>query len=52
MDDEYIEDLIQWVHPHASDPNPFQYTEKENAEMLRLPRKECSCHRFSVDIPN
>ncbi|KIM49444.1 hypothetical protein M413DRAFT_108537 [Hebeloma cylindrosporum] len=40
VDDEYIQELIQWVHPHVSDPNPFEYTEKENAEMLRLPRKE------------
>ncbi|KAF8968360.1 SHQ1 protein-domain-containing protein [Flammula alnicola] len=34
------EQLIAWTHPHVSDDGVFQYTEKENAEMLRLPRKE------------
>ncbi|KAF8162917.1 SHQ1 protein-domain-containing protein [Crassisporium funariophilum] len=40
MDDEYIQDLLKWVHPHISDSSAFQYTEKENADILRLPRKE------------
>jgi protein SHQ1 len=41
-DDEYIKELIQWVHPHLSaTTTTFAYTEAENAAMLRLPRKEC-----------
>jgi len=40
MDDEYIQDLLEWNHPHISNQNAFQYTEKENMEMLRLPRRE------------
>jgi len=40
MDDEYIQELLDWTHPLTD--GPFEYTEKENAEMLRLPRKECS----------
>lgn len=42
MDDGYIQDLLKWDHPHVSNQTPFQYTEKENMEMLRLPRRECS----------
>ncbi|KAF9566264.1 SHQ1-domain-containing protein [Agrocybe pediades] len=40
MDDEYIQELLHWEHPHISDTSSFQYTEKENLTMLRLPRKE------------
>ncbi|KAJ4488170.1 SHQ1 protein-domain-containing protein [Lentinula aciculospora] len=40
-DDEYIRELIGWTHPYLSDSNTFAYTEKENATMLNLPRKEC-----------
>ncbi|KAF9476317.1 SHQ1-domain-containing protein [Pholiota conissans] len=40
MDDECIQELIAWTHPHISDKNTFQYTEQENAAVLRLPRKE------------
>lgn len=40
MDDEYIQALLEWIHPHISNRSPLQYTEKENMEMLRLPRKE------------
>ena len=40
-DDEYIQELIRWVHPHAEAHGDFQYTEEENSTMLRLPRKEC-----------
>ncbi|TFK90431.1 SHQ1-domain-containing protein, partial [Polyporus arcularius HHB13444] len=39
-DDEYIRELVSWSHPHATSTDEFQYTEKENAVMLRLPRKE------------
>lgn len=54
MDDEYIQELIAWTHPHISDQNPFQYTDKENMAMLRLPRKECSSLLSSCGdgIPN
>jgi len=40
MDDEYIQDLLEWVHPYISNQSVIEYTEKENMEMLRLPRKE------------
>ncbi|KAF8201459.1 SHQ1 protein-domain-containing protein [Pholiota molesta] len=39
MDDEYIQELIAWTHPHISDQNPFQYTDKENMAMLVYPGK-------------
>ncbi|KAI0781128.1 SHQ1-domain-containing protein [Trametes elegans] len=39
-DDEYIQELIAWPNPHATGTEDFQYTEKENLTMLRLPRKE------------
>ena len=51
MDDEYIQDLLEWVHPYISNQSVIEYTEKENMEMLRLPRRECqsfhdkSCYR-------
>ena len=41
MDDEFIQDLLKWVHPYTSNQSVIEYTEKENMEMLRLPRKEC-----------
>jgi protein SHQ1 len=42
MDDEYIEELLTWGHPHiVANMKSFEYSEKENAEILRLPRKEC-----------
>ncbi|PPQ78136.1 hypothetical protein CVT24_006421 [Panaeolus cyanescens] len=40
VDDEYIQELLHWENPYITDGSPFEYTEKENAEMLRLPRKE------------
>ena len=40
-DDEYIQELIRWTHPHTIPQVDFQYTESENMAMLRLPRKEC-----------
>ncbi|TBU32244.1 SHQ1-domain-containing protein [Dichomitus squalens] len=41
VDDEYIRELISWPNPHlTSPPEEFEYTEKENIVMLRLPRKE------------
>ncbi|KAG6831306.1 hypothetical protein H0H92_011513 [Tricholoma furcatifolium] len=39
-DDEYIRELLTWKHPHTDHSESFQYTEEENAAMLRLPRKE------------
>ncbi|KAJ3763760.1 SHQ1 protein-domain-containing protein [Lentinula raphanica] len=38
-DDDYIQELILWEHPHLSDANTA-FNEKENAAMLNLPRKE------------
>ncbi|KAF8911140.1 SHQ1 protein-domain-containing protein [Gymnopilus junonius] len=40
IDDEYIQELMAWKHPHVTDSNPVQYTEKENMTMLGLPRKQ------------
>ncbi|KAH6919073.1 SHQ1 protein-domain-containing protein [Coprinopsis sp. MPI-PUGE-AT-0042] len=39
-DDEYIQELLAWKHPYISAEGPFEYTEEENLEILRLPRKE------------
>lgn len=39
-DDEYIQDLLKWKHPYIVAQDPFEYTESENLEILRLPRKE------------
>lgn len=41
MDDDYIQELLQWSHPHISVNEPFQLTEKEKLVMLSLPKKEC-----------
>lgn len=42
-DNEQIEELIAWTHPHLDSPSTpvLVFTEAENATMLRLPRKEC-----------
>jgi hypothetical protein len=46
-DNEQIEELLAWTHPHlgsssaAPSPNAVIFTEAENLAMLRLPRKEC-----------
>lgn len=50
MDDGYIQELLNWSNPYITDNNPFEYTEKENAEMLRLPRKECSIDLFMLFV--
>ncbi|TEB36312.1 SHQ1-domain-containing protein [Coprinellus micaceus] len=39
-DDEYIQDLLKWNHPYIAAQDPYEYTESENLEILRLPRKE------------
>ncbi|KAF5358354.1 hypothetical protein D9756_001892 [Leucocoprinus leucothites] len=39
-DDEYIQELIKWRHPHITAREEVKYTEEENLVMLRLPRKE------------
>ncbi|TFK55236.1 SHQ1-domain-containing protein [Heliocybe sulcata] len=40
-EDEYIQELIAWKHPHASiGDQPLGYSEDEQLMMLRLPRKE------------
>jgi hypothetical protein len=41
MDDDYIEELLRWVHPHIANAEPIQYTEKEELQLLSLPKKEC-----------
>ena len=51
-DDEYIRELTAWSHPHATSTDEFQYTEKENLVMLRLPRKECTRITHSSRVPN
>jgi len=45
-DNEQIEELIVWAHPHLESPSAtgVVFTEAENATMLRLPRKECTSH--------
>ncbi|KAF9065291.1 SHQ1 protein-domain-containing protein [Rhodocollybia butyracea] len=39
-DDGYIQELTRWTHPYLSHTHKVTYTEKENATMLNLPRKE------------
>ncbi|KAG7092282.1 hypothetical protein E1B28_008644 [Marasmius oreades] len=39
-EDEYIQELIKWRHPHTEGPVDPKFAEKENAMMLNLPRKE------------
>jgi len=45
-DNEQIEELIVWTHPHleSSSTTSVVFTEAENATMLRLPRKECTSY--------
>ncbi|KAJ3811543.1 SHQ1 protein-domain-containing protein [Lentinula aff. lateritia] len=49
-EDEYIQELILWTNPHLSDNGRFTYTEKENATMLNLPRKEYILTRYQTYI--
>lgn len=50
-EEEEIQELVRWTHPHlSSSPETFQYTEMENATMLRLPRKECGSFAFSLHL--
>ncbi|KAF9452242.1 SHQ1-domain-containing protein [Macrolepiota fuliginosa MF-IS2] len=39
-DDEYIQELIKYTHPHIAALEEVKYTEAENLTMMRLPRKE------------
>ncbi|KIO18512.1 hypothetical protein M407DRAFT_225511 [Tulasnella calospora MUT 4182] len=41
VNDEEIQEIIRWTSPYAS-ANGVDFTEEENAAMLRLPRKECT----------
>ena len=43
-DDEQIVELLKWKHPYTARTGSFHYADEENATMLRLPRKECSCN--------
>ncbi|KIJ69343.1 hypothetical protein HYDPIDRAFT_105936 [Hydnomerulius pinastri MD-312] len=40
VDDEYIQELIAWEDPAFENASEVVYTEEENMEILRLPRKE------------
>ena len=46
-DDEYIQELIHWRHPHAVSQNEIEYSEEEKLTMLRLPRRECEHNHFT-----
>jgi hypothetical protein len=48
-DDEYIQELLKWIHPHVSTTEEVKYTEEENLVMLRLPRKECDYISSDMD---
>ncbi|KAK7052551.1 SHQ1-domain-containing protein [Favolaschia claudopus] len=39
-DDEYIQELLLWENPSATDSSPFEFTEEEKLTLLNLPRKE------------
>ncbi|EPQ58433.1 SHQ1-domain-containing protein [Gloeophyllum trabeum ATCC 11539] len=40
-EDDYIQELIAWKHPHTALPDEsFSYSDDEQLMMLRLPRKE------------
>ncbi|KIY51073.1 SHQ1-domain-containing protein [Fistulina hepatica ATCC 64428] len=39
-DDDYIQEMIRWEHPHAQSSGDVEFNEKEKLAMLRLPRKE------------
>lgn len=41
MDNEYVEELIAWEHPHLATDTVASFSESENLTMLRLPQKEC-----------
>ena len=40
-DDNYIQELLTWQHPHITNQGDWHYSEDETLMMLRLPRKEC-----------
>lgn len=46
-DDDYIQELLSWTHPHISASEEVIYTEEEKLIMLRLPRKECLFRVFN-----
>lgn len=46
-DDEYIQELIHWKHPHTIPHTEIEYSEEENLTMLRLPRRECEHYSFT-----
>jgi len=56
-DNEQIEGLLAWTHPHlelsSAAPSPDDaviFTEAENLAMLRLPRKECK-NAHTIPLP-
>jgi hypothetical protein len=51
-DDEYIQELLAWVPPQLEEaPETFAYTEAEQLQMLRLPRKACMSFATRVPMP-
>jgi protein SHQ1 len=52
-DSEQIEELLAWTHPYlSSSADEVVFTEAENATMLRLPRRECTCTYRYPHSPN
>lgn len=45
VNDEEIQEIIRWESPYPSGTGA-DFTEEENAAMLRLPRKECKAAVF------
>lgn len=43
VNDEDIQDIIQWKSPYdpSNSAGKIEFTEEENEDILRLPRKEC-----------
>lgn len=51
-DDGYIQELLQWTHPHVTATEEVEYTETENLTMMRLPRKECKSRVALITVPH
>jgi protein SHQ1 len=47
VDDEYIQELLDWEDPGLGDAECI-FTESENMTMLNLPRKECERYFRSI----
>lgn len=56
VDDEHIQELLAFKPPpdcpwSPALPDPMVFTEQENVEMLKLPKKECSFSMYAQTIP-